>query len=111
MHLTIEPGSVRPATRSVKAKCDHAPSNYAIGEINAYIAIRDELLAEAEEVKTSSKLASLAIANNFVETCLTPARSPYQAQYLPQTDAMRERQRCDEIKLRITDLREEIEVR
>lgn len=81
-----------------------------IGEINAFIAIRDELLAEAEEVKTPSKLDSLVVANNFVESILTPARSPYDMQFLPEPDAKRERKRCEQIKRRVADLREELQV-
>jgi|ERR1043166_2398907 hypothetical protein len=83
-------------------------SEYVIGEINAFIAIRDELLAEAEEAKTPSKLESLIVANNFVESCLTPARSPYELQFLPEPAAKRERERCEEIKQRVADLRDQI---
>jgi len=86
-------------------------SDYVIGEINAFIAIRDELLAEAEEAKTSSKLESLLVANNFVESCLTPARSPYELQFLPEPAAKRERERCEQIKRRVADLRDQIQVR
>ena len=84
-----------------------SPSPYAIGEINAYIAIRDELLLEAEEAGTSSKLESLTIANDFVDACLTPSRAPYELQSLPKGDAIRERQRCRDIKSRIATLREQ----
>jgi hypothetical protein len=86
-------------------------SEYVIGEINAFIAIRDELLVEAEEAKTASKLDSLIVANNFVESCLTPARSPYELQFLPEPAAQRERKRCEQIKQRVADLRDQIEVR
>jgi hypothetical protein len=89
----------RPQTQS---------SEYVIGEINAFIAIRDELLAEVEDAKTSSKLDSLIIANNFVESCLTPARSPYDVQFLPEPAAKRERERCEQIKQRVADLRDQI---
>ncbi|MEY2439764.1 MAG: hypothetical protein QOI34_1149 [Verrucomicrobiota bacterium] len=110
MHLTIgshKAGSkvrVRPSQTT-----DRSGSKYAIGEINAYIAIRDELLAEAEESQTSAKLNSVSIANDFVENCLVPSRSPYQKQHLPEGDALRERSRCREIKLRIAKFREQIE--
>jgi hypothetical protein len=86
-------------------------SEYVIGEINAFIAIRDELLAEVEEAKTPSKLESLIVANNFVESCLTPARSPYELQFLPEPSAKRERDRCEQIKQRVADLRDQIQVR
>jgi hypothetical protein len=82
-----------------------AGSKYAIGEINAYIAIRDELLMEAEELRTRAKLDSVIVANDFVATCLKPARPPYQAQFLPETAAVRERARCQAVKNRVAELR------
>ena len=81
-------------------------SAYTVAEINAYIAIRDQLLAEAEDLRTASKIASTALANDFVQGCLQPARSPYDAQYLPETDAVRERKRCEAVRNRIAQLRE-----
>jgi hypothetical protein len=96
-------GKARPAQ-----KREHEKSEYIVGEINAFIAIRDELLAEAEEVKTASKLDSLLIANNFVESCLTPAKSPYDVQFLPEPAAKRERKRCDDVKRRIENLRDQL---
>src|SRR2546421_5363167 len=81
-------------------------SVYSVAEINAYIAIRDQLLAEAEELHSSAKLVSTALANDFVEGCLKPARSPYQAQCLPESDAVRERERCEAVRGRIAQLRE-----
>ena len=56
-------------------------SAYSVAEINAYIAIRDQLLGE-------------------------PMRSPYEAQYLPETDAARERTRCEAVRNRIAQLRD-----
>ena len=109
MPLTISSPGTRTKTRTGNKRpaqsCD-----YVIGEINAFITIRDELLAEAEEVKTPSKLDSLVVANNFVESILTPARSPYDMQFLPEPDAKRERKRCGQIKRRVADLREELQV-
>ena len=80
-------------------------SVYSIAEINAYIAIRDELLAEAEELHTSAKLAATELANDFVFGCLKPRRSPYEAQFLPESDAIRERERCEAVRDRIAQLR------
>jgi hypothetical protein len=80
-------------------------SAYSIAEINAYIAIRDQLLSEAEQARTQAKLASTTLANDFVLGCLQPARSPYETQCLPETDAVRERQRCEAIRERIEQLR------
>jgi hypothetical protein len=77
---------------------------YPIAEINAYIAIRDDLLVEAENVPTRANLNRVAVANNFVETCLRPRRPVYQAQYLSMIDASREGVRCDKVKQRIVAL-------
>ena len=98
-------GKARP-----EQKREQPNAEYVIGEINAFIAIRDELLAEAEEAKSASKLDSLIVANNFVESCLTPARSPYELQFLPEPAAKRERKRCEQIKRRVADLRDQLEV-
>ena len=82
-------------------------SAYSVAEINAYIAIRDQLLDEAENLHSSTKLASTALANDFVEGCLKSARSPYEAQCLPESDAVRERSRCEAIRARIEQLRDD----
>ncbi|HEY4285013.1 MAG TPA: hypothetical protein VGM62_18260 [Chthoniobacterales bacterium] len=105
------PTSRTKAKTASSQKQKHEKSEYIIGEINAFIAIRDELLAEVEEAKSTSKLHSLLVANNFVETCLTPARSPYDVQFLPEPDAKRERKRCEQVKRRVADLQESLIVR
>jgi len=80
-------------------------STQAVEEINAYIAVRDVFLLEAEEVTTPPRLDRLTIANEFVETCLKPALPPYEAQCLAETDAICERKRCAAVKVRIAKLR------
>jgi hypothetical protein len=90
----------RPATRASA----ESSSKQAVEEINAYIAIRDILLVEAKEVTTRARLDRLTIANEFVETCLRPPRSPYEAQCLAEIDAIRERKRCASVKVRIAEL-------
>jgi len=94
------------ARRSATTLSPTFGSAYTVAEINAYIAIRDQLLAEAEDLRTASKIASTVLANDFVQGCLQPARSPYDAQYLPETDAVRERKRCEAVRNRIAQLRE-----
>ena len=79
-----------------------------IAEIKAYIAIRDDLLAEAEQLKTQAKIDSLAVANDFVQSCLKAARLPYESQCLPEADALRERKRCEAVRSRIAELRSQI---
>jgi hypothetical protein len=91
----------RPATGAR----GESSSQQAVEEINAYITVRDVLLVEAEEVTTRGRLDRLTIANEFVETCLRPARSPYEAQCLAETDAIRKRKRCASVKVRIAELR------
>jgi len=87
------------------ASGESSSSKQAVEEINAYIAVRDVLLVEAEEVTTRARLDRLTIANEFVETCLRPARSPYEAQCLAEKDAIRERKRCASVKARNAELR------
>ena len=106
------PLAISSTERSAKSKSRQAPtltsafgSVYSVAEINAYIAIRDDLLAEAEELQTSAKLASAELANDFVFGCFNPGRPPYEAQYLPESDATRERKRCEIVRDRIAQLR------
>src|SRR6266550_9354600 len=89
--------AAKPKARTAITISSAFGSAYSVAEINAYIAIRDQLLAEAEEVPTSAKLASTGLANDFVQGCL-PARSPYEAQCLPEADAIRERKRCEAVR-------------
>src|ERR1700720_4940145 len=91
------PAAKRESRRSATTLSPTFGSAYTVAEINAYIAIRDQLLAEAEEVRTPSKLASTALANDFVLGCLQPVRPPYEAQSLPETDTIRERERCEAV--------------
>jgi hypothetical protein len=101
--------STTPATKGKSRQASTLTSAfgsvYSIAEINAYIAIRDDLLAEAEELQTSAKLAATELANDFVFGCLKPARSPYEGQFLPEADAKRERKRCELVRDRIAQLR------
>jgi hypothetical protein len=106
------PLAISSTTRSAKGKSRQAStltsafgSVYSVTEINAYIAIRDDLLAEAEELQTSAKLAATELANDFVFGCLKPARAPYEGQYLPESDAIQERKRCEIVRERIAQLR------
>lgn len=79
-------------------------SRYSTDVVNAYIAIRDRLSEEVEKIATPEKLNRLAIANDLVFACLKPARSPYDAQFLSETEAAKERTRCDSIRGRIAKL-------
>jgi hypothetical protein len=77
----------------------------AVAEIHAYLAARNLVLREAEENTTEANLRRAAAANEFAENCLRPARSPYQAQALPEIEAARERQHCKAVKVRLAELR------
>jgi hypothetical protein len=92
--------SEKPQRTSTKT----VDSQFAVDEIKAYIAIRDNWLAETEATTTSANLRRLILANDFVQSCLKQARSPYKAQYLPEHDADRERKRCAAVKIRIAEL-------
>lgn len=80
-------------------------SPQASAEIHAYIAARDLALAEAERAASDMTLNRAFLANQLVVDCLKPARSPYQAQSLPEAEAIRERQRCKTAHARIGQLR------
>lgn len=83
-------------------------SEHAFAEISAYIAIRERLLADAEYSRAESRIDRAEAANQFVESCLKPARSPYQAQSLSEADAQREWNRCLAVRVRIQRLRAKI---
>ena len=80
-------------------------SPQATAEIHAYIAARDLALAEAERAASNMTLNRAFLANQLVADCLKPARSPYQAQSLPEAEAIREHQRCEAAQARIGQLR------
>ena len=108
LYMPLALSSTKPGKRE-SLPANLAPafgSAYSVDEINAYIAIRDQLLNDAEKLHSTAKLASAALANDFVEGCLKPARSPYEAQSLPEKDAIRERKRCEAVRVRIAELRE-----
>jgi hypothetical protein len=109
MHRAISCTRSVPRPKSVAEASDSAAPNHAVEEINVYIAIRNDLLVEAEKKPTGLNLKRVGIANEVVASCLKPARSRlYQAQFLPQTDAVRERQRCTSASARIAELRQRV---
>jgi hypothetical protein len=67
--------------------------------------VRDGWLEQAEKNFTEAALERLTQANQFVANCLKPARSPYQAQSLPDVDAARELRRCQAVDARIAKMR------
>jgi hypothetical protein len=102
---STKPAEKPESRRSASTISPTFGSAYTVAEINAYIAVRDQLLAEAEEIRSASKLASTALANDFVLGCLQPGRAPYEAQCLPEVDAAFERKRCEAVRDRIAELR------
>jgi uncharacterized protein YcbX len=106
MHLTLTSPKSGLTARVWKTKpVEPAPPTFAVEEISAYIAIRDDLLTDAEQMRTRAKLESVLVANEFVASCLKPARAPYGAQSLAEADATRERKRCDVVRNRVAELR------
>jgi hypothetical protein len=98
----------QPAMNSPKTtrKSPAAPAaDSASLEIHSYLAARDLLLHEAEADTTESHLRRAWAANELAESWLRPARSPYQAQSLPEAEAARERLRCNAVKVRLAQLR------
>jgi hypothetical protein len=109
MQATLPLRSPTIFPRPLKAKTSLQPAaSCAIDEINSYLGVRDLLLGAAEEVTTESNLHRAWMANEFAENCLRPARSPYQGQCLLEGAAVRERQRCKTVKMRIAELRARI---
>lgn len=103
--LTLIQESASKNFRQSITEMEPLGSQHASSEINAYIAIREDLLAEAEQVPTCAKLDSVAVANDFVETCLRSPRPAYKAQHLPPVEAISEQKRCEEVRDRIVQLR------
>ncbi len=103
MPLAATPSKTRKAQKPA-AYVQKIPL-YAAKEINAYIEIRDQLLDEAEKIRTPAKLDSVLIANDFVAGCLKAARSPYDMQCLPEAQAEEERKRCAAVSNRVAILR------
>jgi hypothetical protein len=102
----------RPASTALAARM-HAASTFsfrhgspqATAEIHAYIAARDLALVEAERTVTSTNLNRAFLANELVQNCLEPARTPYASQCLADAEASAERQRCEAATRRIAQLR------
>ena len=101
-HAPVFQQTVSPARTC--APSSSKVSSGAIEEINAYIAVRDQSLAAAERVPTRGTVDRALLANEFVESCLGPAHSPYQAQALPEANACAERERCATAKARLAQL-------
>ena len=108
MHLAAATKAKSQPKLSTSKATEPESSACIIEEINTFIAIRDYLLTAAEASKTEEQINRASLANEVVETCLRPARHPYEAQSLPQADAIRERKRCLAAKSRIAKLRAEL---
>src|SRR4051794_32773612 len=81
---------------------DFRMTSYIVDEIVAYAAIRDIAVAEVEKNPNTLNLERACIANEFLEKCLKPARTPYEAQYLQQADAAIALENCQEIRIRLS---------
>jgi hypothetical protein len=105
MHLASRTANFLTTRHRQALTGPRAPSRHAADVIEAYIAIRDRLLREIENIVTPEKLDRLSIANDLVGTCLKPAPSSGDGDSLAESDAARERARCDTIRARIKKLR------
>ena len=91
--------------KTIRKSSATAATGAASSEIHAYLAARDLLLREAEANTTELHLSRAWAANELAEGWLRPARSPYEAQSLPEAEAIRERLRCNAVKVRLAQLR------
>ena len=107
MHVAAATKARPPAKHAASKVTEPRSPACIIEEINTFIAIRDYLLTAAEASKTQEQINRASLANEVVETCLRPARHPYEAQSLPEADAIRERKRCLAAKSRIAKLHAE----
>jgi len=106
MQQTLPPHRPTMTSENLPQQISPSPdANGTVAEIYAYIAARNLLLRELEENTTEANLRRATTANDFAENCLRPARSPYEAQSLPDAEAARERQHCNAVKLRLAELR------
>ena len=83
--LTSRQSSKPPAVRATKV----SGADPVAEGIFPSIAVRDLLLAEAEELSTEASLHRVWMANESAERCLEPARPPCQAHSLPTAEANR----------------------
>ena len=97
--------SFRRSGATKPANSFRSDSSLATAEIHAFIATRDLALAEAERHLSSNALNRAFLANELVQNFLAPARSPYEAQSLAESEAAAERKRCDLVARRLTQLR------
>lgn len=107
MHVAAATKGRSPAKLGASKITESSSPACIIEEINTFIAIRDYLLTAAEASKTQQQINRARLANEVVEKCLRPARHPYEAQSLPEADAIRERKRCLAAKSRIEKLHTE----
>jgi hypothetical protein len=100
IHSKSQPKKLQPS----RTNNNHCNREQTTAEINAYIAIRDHLLAEAQAVPTSATLNTASVANDFVELCLRTPPSIYAAETLAEMDVIHQRKRCEKVKQDIARL-------
>jgi hypothetical protein len=101
--LPLDQPAMNSQKTARKSPADPA-SDTASVEIHSFLAARDLLFREAEANPTEPNLRRAGAANEFAESCLRPARSPYHAQALPEPEAAHERLRCKAATLRLAQL-------
>ena len=107
--MQFNPALVRRPSSSARAAKPEFSFRYgspqASAEIHAFIAARDLAVADAERNVTSTTLNRAFLANELVQNCMKAARSPYEAQSLPEAEAKTERTRCEAVNRRLSQLR------
>ena len=104
MHMTLPFRNSGDVLQKTQRESALPQSNPAREEIEACLATRDLLLREAEKHTTYTSLRRAISANEFAIDCLRTARSPYEAQALPESQALGERRRCQAVRLRLAEL-------
>jgi hypothetical protein len=104
MHMTLPFRNSGDVLEKTQRESALPQSNSAREEIEACLATRDLLLREAEKHTTYTSLRRAISANEFAIDCLRTARSPYEAQALPESQALGERRRCQAVRLRLAEL-------
>ena len=104
----IQPSTGLLRSRSRKTANEASARKSIADELNAYIAVRDNLLAKAEKGPTAAKLERAAIANEFVRNCLHVPRPAYLLQRFTENDALREHKRCELVCQRLDALRAKV---
>jgi hypothetical protein len=94
----------QPPARTWSSVINRAKSNCACDAIDAYITIRDSLLSESAVFPTRQMLGRVLFVNEIVELLLKPPPPRCDGRHRPGRDLVRERERCETVKLQVAEL-------